>query len=161
MNEDIEKTNSIKTGESVIRSLKDRKLSLEEVAAAVVDAAFHIHDELGPGLLESVYQKVLCAVLRSKGFCVETEVCVRFSYAGIVFDDDLRIDLFVEKKLIVELKSVEKLVPVHSKQLLSYLRLMKRPLGLLINFGSHTFKEGCCRVVNCHVDTVGSSLKIH
>jgi len=123
-------------------------VKLEEIAAIVVDEAYHIHNEFGPGLLESVYQKVLVSALLQRGLSVATEVPVSFGYKGMSFDADLRLDLLVENSLVVELKSSESVQPVHKKQLLTYLRLTHRPLGLLINFGLATFKEGCCRVVN-------------
>jgi GxxExxY protein len=140
---------------------KARRENVEELSAVVVDTAFHIHRDLGPGLLESVYQKVLAAVLREKGFTVDTEIPVDFQYAGLSFSGELRIDLLVNSVLIVELKSVETLAPVHTKQVLTYLRLKKLPLGLLINFGASLFKEGCRRIVNNHTETAASLLKIN
>ena len=137
------------------------KISLEELSRIVVDAAFHIHLEMGGGLLESVYQKVLSAVLEKRGLRVETEVPIVFTYEGMRFQDDLRIDLLVEGALIVELKSVEKIVPVHLKQLTTYLRLSGKSLGLLINFGGATFKENCRRIVNGAIDLTGSTLRIN
>lgn len=135
--------------------------SVEELSALVVDTAFHIHKELGAGMLESVYQKVLAAVLRKRGLSIETEIPVTFIYDGIKFEEDIRIDLLVNEMLVVELKSVEQLAPVHHKQLLTYLRLTRLPLGLLINFGGATFKEGCRRIVNGKVDTTGSMLRVN
>ena len=132
-------------------------MNLEQIASIVVDEAYHIHAELGPGLLESVYQKVLSTALRQRGLQVETEVPVSFSYHGMKFDADLRIDLLVDNALVVELKSAETTLPVHKKQLLTYLRLTGRPLGLLINFGLATFKEGCSRVVNHYDESLARS----
>lgn len=137
------------------------KISLEALSKIVVDAAFHIHFEMGCGLLESVYQKVLSAVLEKKGLRVETEVPIVFTYDGMQFQDDLRMDLLVEGMLVVELKSVEKIAPVHMKQLTTYLRLSGKSLGLLINFGGATFKENCRRIVNGAVDFTGSTLRIN
>ncbi len=92
-----------------------------------------------PGLLESVYEVVLARALEKRGFCVERQKAIRFEYDGMVFQEGFRTDLLVESRVVVELKSVENLAPVHSKQLLTYLRLMNLPVGLLINFGgSHT-----------------------
>ena len=113
-----------------------------------MDAAMKIHMELGPGLLESVYEAVLARALEKRGFKVERQKAVRFEYDGMVFEEGFRTDLLVESRVVVELKSVEKLAPVHSKQILTYLRLMKLPVGLLINFGSATLKEGLHRIVN-------------
>jgi iron complex transport system substrate-binding protein len=140
---------------------KARSLNIEELSAIVVDAAFHIHRDLGPGLLESAYQKVLTAILCKQGLVIETEVPVVFQYDGITFNEDLRLDLLVNKTLIIELKSVESIAPVHTKQLLTYLRLKKLPLGLLINFGAALFKDGCRRVVNDHTETAASKLQIN
>ena len=119
-----------------------------EIAAKVMDASFHIHRELGPGLLESVYEVILAKQLSDMGLSVERQVAVPILFQGVVFDEGFRADLFVEKKLIIELKSVERLQPVHSKQLLTYLRLTGCRLGLLINFGENLLKDGFKRVVN-------------
>ena len=122
--------------------------SLDDITGAVVDAAMKIHMDLGPGLLESVYEAVLARALERRGFQVERQKVIRFEYDGMVFEEGFRTDLLVEAHVVVELKSVEKLAPVHSKQLLTYLRLMKLPVGLLINFGAATLKEGLHRIVN-------------
>ena len=114
-------------------------MNVEEVSAAVVDAAFHLHRDLGPGLLESVYEVVLARMLDRRGLKVERQKTVAFDFDGMHFDDGLRVDLMVEDCLVVELKSVEILAPVHPKQLLTYLRLLNLPLGLLINFGAPRF----------------------
>ena len=121
---------------------------INEITGIIIDAAIGIHRELGPGLLESVYQSVLAAELRRRGLRVERNVAVDFEFNGMYFRDALRIDLLVEDTVIVELKSVERLAPVHPKQLLTYLRLTRRPVGLLLNFGAATLKEGIKRVVN-------------
>jgi iron complex transport system substrate-binding protein len=123
---------------------------IEAIATAVVDTAFHIHRDLGPGLLETVYEAVLAKMLRERGLSVARQNAVPIQYAGLTFDEGFRADLVVEGCLVVELKSVEKIAPVHGKQLLTYLRLMGHSLGLLINFGAPTFKEGVRRVVNDH-----------
>ena len=104
-------------------------------------------------MLESVYEVVLCRVLEKRGLQVERQKSVKFEYEGIQFDEALRIDLLVEDCLVVELKSVKKVSAVHPKQLLTYLRVMDLSLGLLINFGAPTFKEGIQRVVNNHNTT--------
>jgi iron complex transport system substrate-binding protein len=127
---------------------KKRRETWEELSAIVVDCAYHLHVDLGPGLLESVYEAVLARLLTERGLRVERQKPIAFEYQGIRFDDGLRVDLLVDNRLIVELKSVETLAPVHGKQLLTYLRLLQLPLGLLINFGAATFKEGCRRIVN-------------
>lgn len=119
-----------------------------EVARIIVDAAYHIHLSLGPGLLESVYQNVLAHELRKRGLRVMTEVPVPVIYDGIDFCEGFRADLIIEDKVIVELKSVAKIAPVHKKQLLTYLRLADKRLGLLINFNETRIKDGITRIVN-------------
>jgi GxxExxY protein len=134
---------------------------LDEVTGAIVDLAMKIHIELGPGLLESVYVVVLARALERRGLCVGRERPIRFEYDGIVFEDGLRIDLLVEGRVVVEIKSVETLAPVHSKQLLTYLRLSNAPVGLLINFGAATLKEGLRRVVNQLPPSASPSLRVN
>jgi len=136
-------------------------MNAEELSAIVVDAAFHLHKDLGPGLLESVYESVLCRMLEQRGLCVERQKSVAFDFHGMHFDEGLRVDLLVNGVLVIELKSVETLSPVHAKQLLTYLRLLHLPLGLLINFGAATFKEGCRRIVNDHRDFASSRLRVN
>lgn len=121
---------------------------LDEITGAIVDSALKMHIELGPGLLESVYEIVLARALERRGFRVERQKAIRFGYDGMTFDEGFRTDLLVEGRVVVELKSVEKLAPVHSKQVLTYLRLTNLPVGLLINFGAATLKEGLHRIVN-------------
>jgi iron complex transport system substrate-binding protein len=134
---------------------------IEEVAGAVVDAALELHRDLGPGLLESAYEAILARMLVQRGLIVERQKAVPIHFRDIVLDECFRMDLFVEHQLVVELKSVENLHPVHSKQLLTYLRLMKMPLGILINFGSALLKDGLHRVVNSHTDFAASRLRVH
>jgi len=122
--------------------------NLDDITGAIVDAAMKIHVDLGPGLLESVYEAVLARALENRGLRVERQRVIRFEYDGVVFEEGFRTDLLVEGRVVVEIKSVEKLAPVHSKQVLTYLRLMNLPVGLLINFGAATLKEGLRRVVN-------------
>ena len=136
-------------------------MNVEELSAVVVDCAYQLHVDLGPGLLESVYETILARVLSEQGIKVERQKVVAFEYHGILFNEGLRVDLMIDNQLIVELKSVETLAPVHSKQLLTYLRLLHMPLGLLINFGAATFKEGCKRVVNQHQDLASSRLRVN
>jgi GxxExxY protein len=119
-----------------------------EIAKIVVDAAFKVHTALGPGLLESVYEVVLARELVARGLKVERQRAVPIVYEGVKFDEGFRADLVVEGLVIVELKSVEEVAPVHKKQLLTYLRLADKRLGLLINFGAALIKDGISRVVN-------------
>ncbi len=124
-----------------------------EIAKEVVDSAYQIHTKLGPGLLESVYEVVLAHELRQRGLKVERQVPVTITYEGLRFDEGYRIDLMVEHLVIVELKSVDELRPVHKKQILTYLRLAKKRLGLLINFNTELIKDGTHRVVNGLTDS--------
>ena len=119
-----------------------------EVARIVVDVAYKIHTRLGPGLLESVYKAIMLHELRKRGLYVEYEVGVPVEWDGVPLDIGFRADLIIERKLIVELKSVEQVAPVHKKQLLTYLRLTGCRLGLLINFNTALIKDGISRVVN-------------
>jgi GxxExxY protein len=113
---------------------------INEISGIIVDCAFHIHKKLGPGLLESVYEAVLEKSLLNKGLVVERQQPVRIEFEGMTFEEGFRADLIVEKMVVVELKSVETLAPVHGKQLLTYLRL--------INFGAPVIKDGIVRIVN-------------
>jgi len=119
-----------------------------EIAKIVVDAAFHVHTKLGPGLLESVYEVVLAAQLRKLGLQVARQVPVPIQFEELTFDEGFRADIIVEDKVILELKSVEQTAPVHRKQVLTYLRLSDKRLGLLINFGAALLKDGVTRLVN-------------
>ena len=122
--------------------------ALDDITGAIIDSALKIHRELGPGLLESVYEAVLAREVERRGFRVKRQWPVRIEYDGLMFEEGFRADLVVEARVVVELKSVERLAPVHSKQLLTYLRLMRLEVGLLINFGNATLKEGLHRGVN-------------
>jgi len=119
-----------------------------EIAKITVDACYRIHTYLGPGLLESVYEVVLWRELIGRGLQAQRQVIVPIVWEGQTFDEGFRADLIVEDLVIVELKSVEKIAPVHAKQLLTYLRLTDKRLGLLVNFGEIMIKDGIKRVVN-------------
>jgi GxxExxY protein len=121
---------------------------LEKLAALAVDCGYRIHYDLGPGLLESVYETLLAAKLAGAGVRVERQKPIAFEYEGIRVREGFRADLLLDRRLIVEIKSTERLAAVHSRQLLTYLRLLDRPLGLLMNFGGVTFREGLRRVMN-------------
>jgi iron complex transport system substrate-binding protein len=121
---------------------------LNSISGTIVDAAFHIHSRLGPGLLDSVYEVVLAHELQKRGLKVERQKPVPIEFEGIRFDEGFRVDLIVKNCVIVELKSVEELSRVHSKQVLTYLRLLDYRLGLLINFGAPVIKDGIRRIVN-------------
>jgi GxxExxY protein len=119
-----------------------------EIATQIVDAAFKIHKQLGPGLLESVYEVVLAHELKKRGLRVVRQAPIPIVYDDIKFDEGFRADLIVGGKVVVELKSVEAVVPVHKKQVLTHLRLANLKLGLLINFGEELIKNGISRIVN-------------
>lgn len=119
-----------------------------QLAKIVVDAALKIHKALGPGLLESVYQSVLAYELRSRGLPVEAEVSIPVVYESVALDTAFRADLIIDGCLLVELKSIERITPVHKKQVLTYLRLTEIKLGLPINFNEELIKHGIHRVVN-------------
>lgn len=121
---------------------------LDDITGGIVDASLRIHRDLGPGLLESVYEAVLARALDQRGFQVARQQAIRFEYEGMVFEEGFRTDLLVDNGVIVELKSVERLAPIHSKQLLTYLKLTDTRVGLLINFGAATLREGLHRIVN-------------
>jgi len=123
-------------------------LTENQISKIVLDAAFKVHTRTGPGLLESVYEVTLAHELRKAGLQVERQVAIPIRYDELTFDEGFRADLVVEGKVIVELKSVEQLLKVHGKQLLTQLRLSDRKLGLLINFGEVQLKNGIERVVN-------------
>ncbi|HCF93935.1 MAG TPA: GxxExxY protein [Verrucomicrobia bacterium] len=133
----------------------------EELSKIVVDCAYRMHVEIGPGLLESVYEAVLEKLLLERGLQVRRQMSVPVEVMGHSLNEGFRADLIVEDLLLIELKSVEKLAPVHSKQVLTYLRLLDLPLGLLINFGAATFKEGCKRIVNGTQDFTSSCLRVN
>ncbi|TYO99208.1 GxxExxY protein [Geothermobacter ehrlichii] len=121
---------------------------LNWLSGQVVDAAFRIHVRLGSGLLESVYEMVLAYELEKRGLSVARQVPIEIRYDDLFIKEAFRADLIVEDALIIELKSVETLLPVHSKQLLTYLKLTNKKLGLLLNFGAPVFKDGIVRLVN-------------
>ena len=133
------------------------KREIDDITGQIVDAAYQLHTALGPGLLESVYEMVLARQLRRCGLHVQRQMPVSFDFDGMHFDDGFRADLLVEGVVLVELKSVENLAPVHYKQALTYLRLLNLQVGLLINFGGATVKEGLRRIVNNYSPpTIGS-----
>lgn len=119
-----------------------------EIATIIVDASYKVHTILGPGLLESVYEAALAYELEMRGLRVIRQQSLPVIYESIKLEEGFRADLVVEEKVIVELKSVETLAPVHKKQLLTYLRISDKKLGLLINFGSVLIKDGITRVIN-------------
>ena len=123
-------------------------MEIDAITGAIVDASIRIHRRFGPGLLESLYEAILTCDLRRRGLRVERQRLIAFSYDGIDIEHAFRADLLVEECVIVEVKSLEHVVPVHSKQLLTYLRLTNLRVGLLLNFGAEVMKDGIDRVVN-------------
>ncbi len=134
---------------------------IDDITGQVVDAAYKLQTGLGPGLLESVYEAVLARDLARRGLNVERQKLVTFEYDGMRFEDGLWLDLLVENRVVLELKSVEKTAAVHPKQLLTYLRLMNLPVGLLINFGAATLKDGIQRVVNNYQPSASPRLRVN
>ena len=127
---------------------KTGKMRENEIGKIVVDTVVSVHRDLGPGLLETVYEVVLAHVLRQRGLTVERQVPVPIEYCGIRFDEGFRADIIIENKVILELKSVQAVSNIHKKQLLTYLRLTGLKLGYLLNFGEALMKDGITRTVN-------------
>jgi len=124
-------------------------MHLKKISSEIISAAVAVHRELGPGLFESVYQSCMIIEFHQRGLNFKSEVSAPVIYRGIkVHDEGFRLDFIVEDTVIVELKSVEKILQVHRKQLLTYLRLAKKPLGLLINFNEEKLVDGITRIVN-------------
>ncbi len=123
-------------------------MKLNDITGAIIDHSVRIHRKLGPGLLESVYQRVLTYELRKAGFQVETEVPIPLRWDGHIIDESFRADMIVNDEILLELKSVEKTLPVHRKQTLTYIKLADHRIGLLINFGASLLKDDLHRLVN-------------
>jgi len=121
---------------------------IERLAHLAVDAGFHLHRDLGPGLLESVYETLLAMRLEKRGIKVDRQKPIAIVYDGVHFRGAFTADLLLDDQLLIELKSVERFSPAHVKQVLTYVRLMDLPLGLLMNFGTASFREGVRRVAN-------------
>lgn len=134
---------------------------IEQISGDVVDVALRLHRELGPGLLESVYEAILASKLAAMGYAVSRQRAIDIEFDDLRFEAAFRIDLLVEERLLVEIKSVERLTAAHAKQLLTYLRLTKQPVGLLINFGGATLKEGLRRVVNDYSPSASPRLRVN
>ncbi|MCE0498918.1 MAG: GxxExxY protein [Methylacidiphilales bacterium] len=122
-------------------------MQINDVTAAIVDSAYQIHTEIGPGLFESVYELVLADMLASRGFSVQRQVAIPIRIGEKVYDEGFRADLIVDHRVIVEIKSIERLARVHKKQMLTYLKLSGLPVGLLINFGGDLLKGNIERLV--------------
>lgn len=123
---------------------------VDELTSIVINSGLALHQQVGPGLLESVYEQVLADRLMSIGLRVERQQPVSIVIDGKTYAEAFRYDLLIDGLLLIELKSIEKLGPIHLKQTLTYIRLMNLPIGLLLNFGSETFKQGIRRITNNH-----------
>jgi GxxExxY protein len=143
------------------RSNEEDRSGLEALAKTVVDCGFKVHDRMGPGLLESAYEMILFEALKRRGLRVERQIPISIEVDDIRIIDAFRADILVEDQLLIELKSVENIAPVHLKQVQTYLRLMGLPLGLLMNFGAATFQSGCKRIINSRIGFVSSFLRLN
>jgi len=123
-----------------------------EIGSIVVGTAIELHRKLGPGLLENVYEVIFMKALVKKGLSVQRQVFFPIEFEGEHFDTGFRVDLLIEGKVIIELKSVEKIIPVHKKQLLTYLKLSNKKIGYLLNFGAELMKDGIVRIINGFLD---------
>ena len=136
-------------------------MELDDITGVILDSALQIHRGTGPGLLESLYEALLASELRRRGLRVDRQRLIRVSYDAVNVEDAFRADLLVDERVIVEVKSQERLAPVHAQQLLTYLRLTNLRVGLLLNFGAETMKEGVKRVVNDYTPSPTSPLRIN
>lgn len=123
-------------------------VGMEELATIAIDCGLKVHQRLGPGLLESVYEAILADRLERRGLRVARQRPISIQIDGVAIAEAFRADIVIENMLLIELKSVERIAPVHAKQVLTYIRLLEQPLGLLMNFGGDTFREGLKRVVD-------------
>jgi GxxExxY protein len=130
-------------------------MTYNELSGLILDESIAIHRRLGPGLLESVYQAILAHELAKRGCSVRSEEPIPLVWDNLYFDLAFRADLIINDRILVELKSVEKLAPVHSKQVLTYLRITGMQLGLLINFGEELLKDGFHRIINGNLSEAG------
>lgn len=122
-------------------------MQLNDISGLVVDAAIHVHKNLGPGLLESIYEEALCYELGKRNIAFERQKTLTVPYEDIILNTQLRLDLIVENQIVVELKSSEKIIPLYEAQLLTYLKISGLPLGLLLNFNSTLMKDGIRRII--------------
>ena len=134
------------------KAQRHEEMTENEIGKVVVNCAMRLHMELGPGLLETVYEVLLVHMLREAGLRVERQVPIPIEFHGIRFDEGFRADIIVEDKVILELKSVDKFNNAHKKQVLTYLKLTDKKLGYLLNFGEALMKDGIYRILNGHVD---------
>lgn len=136
-------------------------MDVEGVSAIAVDCGLKAHKDLGPGMLESAYEAVLAHLLQRQGLFVERQKVIPISYDGLIIEQGFRADLIVENKLLIELKAVERLSPVHARQVRTYLQFTGLTVGLLMNFAGEKFTDGLKRIVHNHRDIGSSQLKIN
>ena len=134
------------------RPQRKKKINENIIGSLIIDTAVYLHKNLGPGLLESVYEVILMKLLTKKGLSVQRQVSIPIEFEDEHFDEGFRVDLFIEGKVIIELKSVEKITDVHKKQLLTYLKLTNTKLGYILNFGEELMKNGIVRIINGVLD---------
>jgi GxxExxY protein len=155
-----EEMNSSASPRLRVDQIRRINMNIDDITGIIIDEAMKIHKNLGPGLLESVYETILARMLELRGLRVKRQNAVTFEYEGILFEEGFRCDLLVNDCVVVELKSAEKNAPVYYKQLLTYLKLMKLEVGLLINFGTATLKEGLQRIVNNYHPSASPRLRV-
>jgi iron complex transport system substrate-binding protein len=136
-------------------------MDVEQIASIAVDCGLKVHRGLGPGMLESAYEVILSELIQRHGLIVERQKLIPIHFENIHVKDGFRADIVVDGKLLIELKSLERLAPVHGKQVLTYLRMMNLQVGLLMNFGAPTFREGLRRIVNQYSATDASPLRVN
>ena len=136
-------------------------MDVEELSAIAVDCGLKVHRELGPGMLESAYEAVLAHILSKRGLFVERQKVIPIIYDGITVEQGFRADMIIENKLLIELKTVERLSPLHARQVTTYLKFTGLSVGLLMNFSSEKFTDGLKRLVNNHRETSKSLLKVN
>ena len=134
-------------------------MEIERICSLIVDTAFKLHKDIGPGLLESAYETILAAKLEDIGLVVDRQVPIDIQYEQVHLPAAFRVDLLVDKRVIIEIKSVEKTLPVHAKQVITYLRLTNLTHGFVINFGTPMFKDGIKRLLNDRPSSVSSCLR--
>jgi GxxExxY protein len=131
---------------------KGEKMNENQIGLIIVDTAVNLHKKLGPGLFESVYESILLKLLTQKGLLVQRQVSIPINFQGEYIDEGFRADLFINGKVIIELKSVENITDTHKKQLLTYLKLSNTKLGFILNFGAGIMKDGIFRIINGILD---------
>lgn len=136
-------------------------MQVEQIVAIAVDCGLKIHQQVGSGLLESAYEAILAHALEKRGLAVERQKLIPIHFDGLIIDNGFRADILINGTVLIELKSIDRLAPVHAKQVLTYLRFLDLPVGLLMNFGGETFKEGLRRIVNNYTAIKASPLRVN